>query len=298
VPIGLSESDDLDSFASERFLVDLAREISMTQTFFKQEFRQQAPAELLLLAGATVHHGIERFPLNVVGLTVKYPEISPVSVIDPEQIGPLAHLLGIFYAVNEFNFLPPELSAGRRTRRNYYLAYAVLVVALLGAGCWLFLLRMDRRQHLADYNRNLATYNSTREQVLALQRDVKYLSPLKGWEKYYKDVYLRRPQWNMLISELAVKVSREIVINNFLVIPDKNQSQESWRGSIDGKVRALDWQSGLEKLRVFGSELEASPSFMVKTINYVPKELSAPGARTFTFKMELEVKTEAELEAS
>ena len=297
VPIGLAEGDDLDGFATERFIVDLGREITTTQTFFKQEFRQAAPAELLLLAGPAVTRGLERFPLNVVGLSIRVPESSPFGGVDSTQLGPLAHLLGLFDVVEEFNFLPPELVSGRRLKRFYNIAYRILAAGLIGAGCWLFLLEMEKRQLLQSYHNNLETYNETKERVLALQRDVKSLRPLKGWEQYYNEVYRLRPRWNMLVSELALKVAEDIILDDFLVQPDKkNQNKGVWRSSINGKVRAANWQSGLEQLRSFGSELEASSFFVVVNLNYVPKKLSAPGARTFSFKMELEVKTEAELD--
>lgn len=296
VPIGLKEGDDLDGFTTERFIVDLGREIAMTQTFFKQEFRQSAPTELLLLAGPAVTRGLERFPLNVVGLSVRLPDTTPFAGLDPSQIGPLAHLLGLFNVVEEFNFLSPELAAGRRSKRFYRLAYGVLAAGLIGVACWLFLLQMEKRRLLQSYDNKLEIYNETKERVIALQRDVKSLRPLKGWEKYYNEVYRLRPRWNMLVSELALKVSEEIVVDEFIVQPDKKkQNMGVWRSAINGKVKAQDWQSGLERLRAFGSELEASSSFEVKHLSYVPKQLSAPGARTFNFKIQLEVKTEAEL---
>ncbi len=297
VPIGLNDGGGSDGFEIERFIVDLGREIATTQTFFKQEFRQAAPTELLLLAGSAVIQGLERFPLNVVGLTVRMPESSPFGALDPTQIGSLAHLLGFFKVAEEFNFLPSELVAGRRSKRFYTLAYGVLVVALIGAGGWLFLQEMEKRQLMQTYKQNFRIYNETRERVLALQMDVKSLRPLKGWEKYYNEVYRLRPRWNMLVSELASKVVEEIVLDDFLIQPDKKKRVSGvWLSSISGKVKALDWQSGLEILRFFGSELEASSCFVVRNLSYVPKALSAPGARTFSFKMEIEVKTEAELE--
>ena len=297
VPIGLVEGDDLDGFATERFIVDIGREIATTQTFFKQEFRQAAPSELLLLAGSAVTRGLERFPLNVVGLTVRMPESSPFGGLEPFQIGPLAHLLGLFDVFEEFNFLPPDLVSGRRSKRLYNLAYVALVAAFIGAGCWLFLLEMEKRQLLQSYHLNLESYEEIKARVITLQRDVKSLRPLKGWEAYYNEVYWQRPRWNMLLSELALKVDEEIVLDDFSIQPDKkNRNKGAWLGLISGKVRATDWQSGLERLRVFGGELEASSSFVVRNLSYVPKKLSAPGARIFSFKMELKVKTEAELE--
>ncbi|MEA1923226.1 MAG: hypothetical protein U9N63_11290, partial [Pseudomonadota bacterium] len=168
VPLGLNEGDDLDGFASERFIVDLGREIAMTQTFFKQEFRQAAPSELLLLAGTAVLQGLERFPLNVVGLNIRLPEISPFAGLSPDQIGPLAHLLGLLKVAEDFNFLSPEVTAGRRSKRRYLLAYGVLAVGLIGVACWLSLLELERRQLLRTYDHNLERYNEHKEQVLAL----------------------------------------------------------------------------------------------------------------------------------
>lgn len=296
VPIGLAAGDDLDGFATERFIVDIGREISTTQTFFKQEFRQAAPSELLLLAGSAVIRGLERFPLNVVGLHVELPKSSPFSGLEPAQIGPLAHLLGLFEVAEEFNFLPPELVSGRRSKRLYNLAYMVLAATFIGAAAWLFLLNMEKRQLLQSYSRNLEIYEEIKSDVMALQRDVKSLRPLKGWETYYNEVYWQRPRWNTLISELALRVDAEIVLDDFLIQPDKkNRHKGTWLSSISGNVRAVDWQSGLDKLRLFGGELEASSGFVVRNLSYIPKKLTAPGARIFSFKMELEVKTEAEL---
>ncbi|MEA3347583.1 MAG: hypothetical protein U9Q39_00840 [Pseudomonadota bacterium] len=297
VPIGLAEGGDLDGFAIERFIVDIGREITTTQTFFKQEFRQAAPSELLLLAGPAVIRGLERFPLNVVGLNVKIPESSPFGGLEPAQVGPLAHLLALFDVAEEFNFLPPDLVSGRRSKRLYKLAYVALMAAFIGSAAWLYLLEMEKRQLLQSYSNNLETYEETRLEVMALQRDVKSLRPLKGWETYYNEVYRQRPRWNSLISELALKVDAEIWLDDFLIQPDKkNRSKGAWLSSLSGNVRAVDWQSGLDKLRVFGGELEGSSGFVVRKLNYIPKKLSAPGARIFSFKMELEVKTEAELE--
>lgn len=296
VPIGLAQGDDLDGFATERFVVDIGREIATTQTFFKQEFRQAAPSDLLLLAGPELIQGLERFPLNVVGLNVRMPESSPFGGLEAAQIGPLAHLLGPFNVVAEFNFLPPELVTGRRSKRLYNLAYIALATALIGAGCWLSLLELEKRQLLHSYSINLETHEEIKAKVLALQRDVKNLRPLKGWETYYNEIYWQRPRWNMLLSELALQVDKEIVLDDFLIQPDKkNRKRGIWKSSISGNVKAVDWQSGLDKLRDFGGELESSSGFVVKNVSYVPKKLSAPGARIFSFKMELEVKTEAEL---
>lgn len=297
VPIGLAEGDaDLSGFATERFIVDLGRELALTQTFFKQEFRQAAPAEILLLAGAAVTRGLERFPLNVVGLTVRMPDSSPFAGLEPEQIGPLAHLLGLFAVPEEFNFLPPELVSGRRSQRLYTFAYAALAVTFIGAGAWLFQLKMEKERLRRSYAGSLARYEELKERVVALQRDVKSLRPLQGWEAYYNEVYRQRPPWSKLLAELALKVAPEIVLDDFNVQPDKkSQVRGEWLGAISGSVRAVDWQAGLERLRFFGSELESSSIFVVRNLSYVPKKLSAPGARVFSFKMELHVRTEAEL---
>ncbi len=306
VPLGLADGDDRDAFKAERFMIDLAREISVTQTFYRQEFRQASPDNLLLLAGTTVKNILARFPLNVVGLSVIMPEKSPFAALEPERLGPLAHLLGVFQVAEDFRFLPPELAASRRAKIFYQLAYGALLIALVGVSCGLVLAFKEQRRLENNYRQSLSRYERNLQRVVALQRDVKSLRPLRGWEKYYNEVYRQRPLWNRLLSELALKVTDDIVLSELVVEPDRkgggrrrsrqSANSSAWHASLRGRVKAADWQSGLDGLRFFGGELEASPMFSIRKLSYVPKKLSAPGARTFSFNLELKVKTEAELE--
>ncbi len=306
VPIGLAEGDDRDAFKAERFMVDLAREISVTQTFYRQEFRQASPNDLLLFAGATVINSLELFPLNVVGLTVTMPEKSLFTELPPEQLGPLSHLLGVFQVAEDFRFLPPELAASRRVKIFYKLAYGALAIALIGVSFWLVFALKEQHRLENKYQQSLSNYDQSLKRVVALQRDVKSLRPLQGWEKYYNEVYRQRPRWNRLISELALKVTDDIIIGELVVEPNRNGgarrrnrqslNTSAWHATLKGRVKASDWQSGLDYLRSFGSDLEASPIFSIQQLSYVPKKLSAPGARTFSFNLKLKVKTEAELE--
>ncbi len=292
VPCGSDGSRELEEGEQQRLSLEVTREIATTQTFFKQQFRKLPPPHLYLLAQNRIAPAFANFPVTIAGLTVTGLSRSPCVGRSPAEIADCAPLLGALFVHPDLSLLPPDYLHYRKTRKRYDLLIAALLLAALGSAGWFYSLHRENLALKNDYERGLESYQRQRDEVIALQREIRNLEPLRDWQRYYHEVYQARPRWNRLLTELARQTDDAIIIDEWGITPDPKVSNALWRGRLKGRVRAAGWQRGLEQLRRFGTRLEASHWFKVIDLNYQPRELTAPGAKIFTFRLQISIRNE------
>jgi hypothetical protein len=295
IPLRIEPEQELSELDLQSISSELTREIAMTQTFFKQQFRKLPPLKLYLITENRFAPAFENSPITIPGLEVNGLQSSPCAGRSPAEIADCAPLLGLLFAREDFSLLPPDYLHYQKTRQRYNLLIIALLLAAAGVGAWFYNMHRENLRLRQRYEEELSEYNRRRQEVSALQREIKNLEPLKDWHQYYQEVYQLRPRWNLLLSELAQQVNPDIIIDEWRVNPGQRSQTNHWVGLINGRVRAANWQQGLEFLRHFGTRLEASAWFKVEDLNYQPRELTTPGDKIFTFRMRIMIRNEDQL---
>jgi len=288
IPLGLPKKDLPDNpDLFKQFSSDLSKEISMTLTFFKQQFRETVPETLYLVGNPHLQRIFENQPLSGLSFDIHYTlSKSPVEGISEDQVNELIHLIGNFYLPEDFNFLPREEIISRKTGVAFKTAYAALALLIIAGGFWGLQLIHQKSKQMNEFNNKFSQIQTLQKEVKILRQDVSRLKPFEGWKQLYQDTFQNQPRWNMLLSELGLLTPSNIVIENYQIVPGKGSEGTIWNSQMSGKIKAKNWQEGLNLLRQFGGTLQASPFFDVTDIQYAPKEMKQ-ATKTFDFQIAL-----------
>lgn len=284
IPVGLpktdlpSETEFLTTFTEE-----IDREITRSSTFFKQEFREPDPKILYLIGNPRLQEIIREHPLTETYDIHFGLADMPVQGWTESQVNENIHLIGNLYLSREFNFIPRKEVITRKLGLGFKLSYAVLLILILLGGAWSYGMLALKNDRIKAFDQAFSQFQETQKRVITLREDVNRLKPFEGWYKLYIDTYKNTPPWNMLLSELALLVPSDIVINNFQLSPGNGTA---WNGQLSGDIQAEDWQKGLNILRQFGGKLQSSRFFDVKNVQYTPKGLEAE-TKMFDFSISL-----------
>jgi len=288
VPVGFTKGEiSSDPAVSANFAQDLDREISMTITFFKQEFRRKSPGLVYMLGNPHLEFIAGNNPIATLqGMTVKYV-LQPANVqgMTPEQFSENIQLLGNVYNTDDFNFIPKREHVARRVSAAVNAAYAAAAAAIVLALIWAWFLTSENSLAARKYTDTLNDHRNMEKRVAALREDFRVLSPVIGWRDLYENHLKNKPDWNMFLSEVAILIPDEIIIKSMQVKPDRNNTRR-WKTLMAGTVNARNWQEALSLIRVFGGKLQSSPLYKVEDIKYSPDEMKA-GTKSFDFQMDL-----------
>ena len=290
VPIGLSRKKLPDSPEHiQQFSRDFSREISMTLTFFKQQFRETVPKALYFIGNNFLPDIYQKYPFAGMEFDTHFRlATSPVQGMVESEVNDNLHLIGNLFLPDAFNFLPSEEIIARRTNLAFRVAYALLAGIIVIAGLWGFRLTALKSDRIEEYNRRFSHLQNLQKEVKILREDVGRLKPFEGWKVFYENTFKNQPRWNMLLSELGLLLPPNILIEGFQVLPEKAAQGYVWNSQISGKIKAKNWQEGLNLLRQFGGALQSSPFFEVTNITYAPEKMETE-AKTFDFQIALRI---------
>lgn len=288
VPVGMSReaAGDLEDLgvASD----SIGKELFMTTTFFKQEFRSPVPNLIYFLGNNRLESAFTEYPVPGVPADVRFSlSSSPVQGISNDQLNEQIHLIGNLFLPSEFSFIPPETVAARKGDVVFKIAVGLLIVGVVASGFWAFALSGVKQNSQAEYDRQVIELKKNQHQVKLLRDDVERLKPIAGWKQFYEDTFQKRPAWNMILSELALLLPENILIEELKLGSSRRaQAGPALSTKIKGKIKADNWEQGLEMLREFGAGLQTSPLFDVADINYSPQDLQRT-TKVFDFQIEL-----------
>ncbi|MFH0813293.1 MAG: hypothetical protein V2A69_10725 [Pseudomonadota bacterium] len=293
VPMGLPKKGLADAPAYlSQFSQDLGKEISMTLTFFKQQFREAVPGTLYLLGNTQLQNIFTNYPLSGLSFAIHYRLAkSPVEGMPENQVCENIHLIGNLYLTDIFNFLPREEIITRKTHFAFRAAYAALVLIIVLGGFWGLTLTNTKLERLREHNNTLSQLRNLQKQVKVLREDVGRLKPFEGWKELYENTFKNQPPWNMFFSELGLLIPSNILVKTFQVAPEKGPAGIVWTSQMSGQVKAKNWHEGLNLLRQFGGVLQSSPFFEVVNIQYAPEEMQTE-AKTFDFQIAMQLVSE------
>lgn len=290
IPLGLPEKDlpDNPDYPSQ-FSRELDKEVAMTLTFYKQQFRESVPGVIYIIGNSRLEGIFQEHPLSSAEFETHFGFArSPVSGMTENETNENINLIGSLFPSDAFNFIPGGELAARKIRTGFTAAYAALAVIIVLAGFWCLHLNSKLSDKIETYDNKLARFQDVAQQVEVLRGDVERLKPFEGWKLFYESTFKNQPGWNMFLSELGLIVPADIVIENFQVVPEKGAPGFVWSSRMAGKVRAENWQKGLDILRRFGGKLQASPFFEVTNIQYAPEKVDSR-SKIFDFKVALKL---------
>ena len=286
IPLGLSKrdsSDDPDSH--QQFSRDLDEEISMTLTFFKQQFRASVPRALYLVGNSRLQDIFQRYPLSGGEFDIHFAlSESPVQAMSDREVNENINLIGNLYLTGAFNFIPREATVERKVLMGFGVAYAALVIAIFLTAFWGFSLTKLKSDKMDTFNNQFSRFQDLKKQVEVLQSDVARLKPFEGWKVFYENTFQNRPKWNMFLSELGLLIPPTIVLEDLQVLPLKGSGVHGRNVRMAGKIKADNWQEGLSMLREFGGKLQSSSFFEVTNVQYTPEAMTT-GTKTFDFRI-------------
>lgn len=273
-----------DAMLAEDFLRALEREINMTITFFKQEFRQAPPPAAFVVGNRNLDRIIPDSPLASLFKEVAHNlDTSAFRGLTPEVAVEHLALVGNMFVDETFNFLPAQEVVKRKTAAWLNAAAAATILAVGGAALWANQLTLQRDDLLRQQASRVGQLQNLHNQAAELQAEINRLKPLEGWKQFHESVFVQQPAWNMFVSELSLLLDEHTVLTSFQVSAGSGASRDS---RIQGHVRARDWEEGLAHFREFGRRLQASPLFEVRAVNYKPEAVQAD-PRMYEFQIDL-----------
>ena len=288
VPIGLSREAVSDPEDLGVLSENIGKELFMTTTFFKQEFRSAVPGLIYFLGNNQLERAFMEHPVPGAPADVRFSlSSSPVQGISNDQLNEQIHLIGNLFLPPEFSFIPPETVVARKGDVVFKIAVGLLILGVVASGFWAFALSGVKHNAQAEYDRQTLELKKNQHQVKLLRNDVERLKPIAGWKEFYENTFQKRPAWNMVFSELGLLLPENILIEDLkLESSRKAKAGPSLVTKIKGKIKADNWEQGLEMLREFGASLQASPLFDIANINYSPQDLQKT-TKVFDFQIEI-----------
>ena len=293
IPVGLSRDEaSLDAMERGAFTEGLGKELFMTSTFFKQEFREAVPSTLYILGNNSLSGVLEDTPLPGAPEDVRFSmSEAPVNGLQASQINQQIHLIGNLYLPNDYVFLPEDAAAVPAADIFYKISMVALLVFIVGAGFWGVQMYAAGKSREARIQKLASDIQTIQNEILVTREEVNKLKPFEGWKTFYEETFTQRPAWNMVLSELGLVVPEQVVIEDFAVasVDRKKMTKSGPRlADLTGKIRAESWEEALAIFRSLGEKLEASPLFEVAAVQYSPKALEEP-RKVFDFRITIKL---------
>ncbi len=273
-----------DMVIAGTFARELERALGVTSTFFKQEFREQAPRRLFLLGNPNLKLIHEFYPLPAAYDQVAYElTTSAYRGLSPRLAAENIHVTANLFIREDFNFIPEQ---ELNIRKSNLLVNTTALLLLTGLGLsmfWTIQLHQKRADTLQAYRQQTIRLHEAQSEEAHWQAEVNRLKPIEGWKQFYDDTVSTKPPWNMFISELAILMEDYVLISSFQV---QSGDGDAHNCRLQGKIRADNWEAGLRLFREFGRNVQSSPMFDVLTIQYAPEGLNTDPSK-FDFEMAL-----------
>ena len=293
IPVGLPRNTaDLDSMERTAFADGLGKELFMTSTFFKQEFREAVPQTLYILGNNNLPEVLGEAPIPGAPADIRFSLAqAPANGIQERQINEQILLISNLYLPPDFAFLPESAEKVSTSEILYKVSVAALVLIILGAGVWGIQMYMSGRAKEARIKKLAGDIQNLQMDILTVREEVNNLKPFEGWKIFYEETFTQRPAWNMVLSELGLVIPDQVVIDTFSVasLDRKVLTRSGPRlADLSGKIRADNWEEALAIFRKFGEKLEASPLFDVAAVQYSPQALEEP-RKVFDFRITIKL---------
>ncbi len=281
LPYGMPgiEGPDAGQLAASGFSAELSREILMTVSYFKQKFREPAPADIYVLGDDRLRSLLKDYPLKNVEAAMHLGLSSAPDGVEPEKFCDNLHILGNLYANDSFNFLPLQEIQERKASSILNVALAALVVLIGLAGLWT--LRIPPPQSHQDL---IGEMQELRFDVRDLETSIAGLQPIEGRKKYYQAAFLeKKPEFISILQQISAVVPPNMLFDSFSMTP----GETSWNCMITGKIKGADWQERLDTLREFGRALYSFANIDIQNVSH---SLGQAGmdASTISFQLSLQ----------
>ena len=285
--LGTSDLDADDPQTGAGLSQRVDKEINRTINFFKQEFRAGAPERIFIFGHGDLTDIFEATPLSLPDVTLNFALSQPLIVNYPPQLlTENIHIISSIFADGQFNFIPEQMMAQTRIKKIFYPVYMLLSLIICAMLIWCGALFFKIQKEKTAIDQKQQTAESLRTEVEAIELKISKLEPLKGWEQFYNQTFNSQMAWDAIFSKLGSTVPKNVVLDSMAVIPDK---VNNWSANISGQIRSMDWETGLKELRLFGSRIDMTGLYRIKSINYAPKDLEED-KKIFNFQMFLEFK--------
>jgi len=285
-PFGTKGMDPTDQDSAKAFSHRVDKELNRTINFFKQEFREPEPDKIYIFGNRHLESIFETTPLSVLGAEFYFQFKAPlISNYSPEDESETFHIFSSLFLNHHFNFLPRKVVEDRMVKRVLYPSCAVLGIAILALFFWSSQLTAQVDRENIKLQERFTTAMQLKGEVERLEEKINKLEPFQGWKAFYDDTFNDRLAWDRIFSEFGRQIPSNIVLDSLSINPG---GKGNWLANISGKVRAPDWEAGLDHIREYGAKIDSSQFFVVKTVNYSPQNLEER-AKYFNFNLLLEL---------
>jgi len=252
----------------------------MTVNYFKQKFREPAPADLYLLGDDRLQTIFTDYPMRSLEATLHFGLAGDAAgSIEPGRFNQNVHLLGNLWANESFNFLPLQEIQERRADKVLTAAIIGLLFLIGLAGIWTMRLPDPlSHQDLASQIQEL------RFDIGEIETAIAGLKPIEGRRKYYQSAFLaKKPEFIGILQQIAAVVPDAMVFDSFSMTP----GEAAWNCTITGRIKGDDWQERLDTLREFGRTLYGFPSFDIQNVSHSLGQ-SGMDATSISFQLSLQ----------
>jgi hypothetical protein len=279
IPVGfgkdIKESDSNYAALCVNFFHEVAKDVTSTNLYYMQKFLDSECNVRYMLGPPALKRALESHGKDIPPVRFGFTK-SPLSFMNLEQAATCAHLIGALFCSSSYNLLSTHIRVARNVDRAYRVAIASVGAAIIGSGFYLYQIQPVPEKKIAAYNAKNAELATVQEEVLALRKQVATLNRFSGWETFYKNTYQNQPAWNVMFSEVASSLPKEIVIESVRIEPGTvkdttGKDVQGWTCAIAGVIKVNEWDKGLQKLREFGKKIHGSPNFAIQTVKYEPE---------------------------
>jgi len=274
IPIGMWDENDTKNAAFyQNFFNEIEKDITNTTLYYMQNFPGAECNRYYMLGSPALENA-----LTAHGADSSIPNIQfgfsqpPIASMDKQQATAWAYIYGALYCHRQYNLLSKQIILTRNFNRGHKFAVTAIAAAILGFGLYLYQIDPVGADRITKYKQKNAELAAVQTEVVDLECEVNTLNRFSGWETFYRNTYKNQPAWGKLFSELAHGIPKEIIIDDFRIIPTAGRGVSVWNGIITGNINVGEWDNGLRLLRKFGGIIHNSPHFKILKVRYTPAE--------------------------
>ncbi len=279
----------------EKFFDDLTNEIIATLKKFYREHRYDSVEQLYIFGSSVLETNFDGDKLaqyysyigkkkieiifGLAGLPVEYHpfkynsshQISErMNLISPLFLSERTTLIDhLFFRADHFNFLPQKMIK----QRVLNIGLSILLELVWGGVLIILLLSFlkpagDFEKKSGELKNLQNSVQDYKKKINEFSKELKSLKTYSGWKNFYEITCKNGPLFNSFLSELGLLIRPEMVIDKIHILPAEIQGKRIWNCQMTLRIKSRGWKKGLRIIRDFGKDLQSSPFFKIRQVNY------------------------------
>ncbi len=288
IPVGFGKDMDASNGPlCKSFFQEIAKDLTTTNLYYLQTCQGSECGARYVLGSPALERALDQHGSELLPYKFGFSK-PPLWSMDLSQAAALAHLYGALYCHRSYNLLSSTIQLVRTFNKVHRVAMVAIITAIVSCAFFLFQIGPVDKDKIDLLARKREDLQTLKQEVAQLKERVATLKGFRGWEPFYQNTYKNQPRWDVLFTETASLLPREMVLENVSIVPGAGKDVQGWNVVINGYLKVNRWEEGLGLLRQFRDGIQRSSHFQVQMTTSKPtleKENRIGDMTTFSFQI-------------